>query len=103
MKTLIPLLMTVIIASCSNNADNKTAPVNKTDSSVVKKDTTVVSTQPTAADTIKKAKAWLISSIENEFSAAKRAGTDTSEKIIYTTQYNEYKNDAAGVDMDGGM
>ena len=49
-------------------------------------------------DKTKAAKAWLIKSIEDFF-----LSTNADQKTITTTRYNEYKSDAIGVDMDGGM
>lgn len=44
------------------------------------------------------AKKWLIKAIEDFF-----LNSMSDQKMITTTRYNEYKSDAIGVDMDGGM
>ncbi len=95
MKKISAYLLAIItIISCQNQEsqkeENTIVKVTPPNDSVASKSETIDSTDL--------AKKWLIQAVENTFK-----NNQGEMKDICTPQYEAYKTDAIGVDMDGGM
>lgn len=86
-KIISTILVAITLVACNESISDSKSETNLSEKSISKKN------EQTAA-----AKKWLIKAIEDFF-----LNNMSDQKMITTTRYNEYKSDAIGVDMDGGM